>query len=100
LKKCVTSSTALGSGAKNPALTDDSVAAFCSRVQHVAHRIDPVPASFTLARDPNDKPESSFDANMGDLQAGFSDRTRRSSCGNLLRYAIEDRFNATDNPSY
>ena len=42
--------------AKNPALTDDSVAEFCSRVQHVAHRIDPVPASFTLARDPDDEP--------------------------------------------
>jgi putative PIN family toxin of toxin-antitoxin system len=42
--------------AKNPAITDDSVAAFCRRVEQVALRIDPVPALLTLARDPDDEP--------------------------------------------
>jgi putative PIN family toxin of toxin-antitoxin system len=43
--------------AKNPALTDESVAAFRDRVLRIARRIDPVPASFTLARDPDDEPD-------------------------------------------
>ncbi len=42
--------------AKNPAITDHSVIEFCGRVQQLAHRIDPVPALFTLARDPDDEP--------------------------------------------
>jgi putative PIN family toxin of toxin-antitoxin system len=42
--------------AKNTALTDDSVLEFCNRVQKVARRIDPVTATFTLARDPDDEP--------------------------------------------
>ena len=42
--------------AKNPAITDDTVIEFCNRVQQVAHRIDPVPVAFNLARDPDDEP--------------------------------------------
>lgn len=42
--------------AKNPAITDATVEAFCNRVRQVARRIDPVPASLTLARDPDDEP--------------------------------------------
>src|SRR5262245_32761689 len=42
--------------AKNPALTDEAVAEFCDRVRHVAQKIDPVPATFALARDPDDEP--------------------------------------------
>ena len=42
--------------AKNPAITDETVEEFCNRVQQVAERIDPVPAEFILARDPDDEP--------------------------------------------
>ena len=42
--------------AKNPTITDNSVAEFCGRVLQAAHRIDPVPALFALARDPDDEP--------------------------------------------
>jgi putative PIN family toxin of toxin-antitoxin system len=42
--------------AKNPTITDEFVVEFCGRVQLLAHRIDPVPAVFTLARDPDDEP--------------------------------------------
>jgi putative PIN family toxin of toxin-antitoxin system len=43
--------------AKNPAITDETVEGFCHRIQQVARRIDPVPASFTPARDPDDEPD-------------------------------------------
>jgi uncharacterized protein len=42
--------------AKNPTITDTTVEQFCKRVRQVAERIDPVPTSFTLARDPDDEP--------------------------------------------
>jgi putative PIN family toxin of toxin-antitoxin system len=42
--------------AKNPALTDEAVSEFCNRVRQVAQRIDPIPATFALARDPDDEP--------------------------------------------
>ena len=42
--------------AKNPAITDETVEEFCNRVQQVAERVDPVPAEFILARDPDDEP--------------------------------------------
>jgi putative PIN family toxin of toxin-antitoxin system len=42
--------------AKNPAITDDSIAEFCGRVEKLAQRIDPVPAVIALARDPDDEP--------------------------------------------
>ncbi len=42
--------------AKNPAVTDESVAEFCSRVEQVAQTIEYVPTSFTLSRDPDDEP--------------------------------------------
>jgi putative PIN family toxin of toxin-antitoxin system len=42
--------------AKNPAITDDSIQQFCDRIEKVAHKIDLVPASFALARDPDDEP--------------------------------------------
>ncbi len=42
--------------AKNPNVTDEAVEEFCNRVRQVADRIDPVPNSFTLARDPDDEP--------------------------------------------
>jgi putative PIN family toxin of toxin-antitoxin system len=42
--------------AKNPAITDETVDEFCNRVRLVALTIDPVPTSFTLARDPDDEP--------------------------------------------
>jgi putative PIN family toxin of toxin-antitoxin system len=42
--------------AKNPTITDASVEKFVNRIRQVAERIDPVPASFTLSRDPDDEP--------------------------------------------
>jgi putative PIN family toxin of toxin-antitoxin system len=42
--------------AKNPAITDKTVEEFCNRVQQVAQKINQVPASWTLARDPDDEP--------------------------------------------
>jgi uncharacterized protein len=42
--------------AKNPAITDEGVDEFCNRIRQVARTIDPVPASFTLTRDPDDEP--------------------------------------------
>jgi putative PIN family toxin of toxin-antitoxin system len=42
--------------AKNPAITDETVKMLLERVQQVAQKIDPVPASFTLPRDPDDEP--------------------------------------------
>jgi putative PIN family toxin of toxin-antitoxin system len=42
--------------AKNPAITDETVTAFRARIQQVSQRIDPVPASFALPRDPDDEP--------------------------------------------
>jgi putative PIN family toxin of toxin-antitoxin system len=42
--------------AKNPAITDETVEEFCRRVLQIAQKIDLVPASFTLARDPDDEP--------------------------------------------
>ncbi len=42
--------------AKNPAIIDQTVEEFCNRILQVAQSIDPVPASFTLARDPYDEP--------------------------------------------
>ena len=42
--------------AKNPTITDESVEEFVDRVRQVAERIDPVPALFALARDPDDEP--------------------------------------------
>jgi putative PIN family toxin of toxin-antitoxin system len=41
---------------KNPAITDETVDEFCHRIQRVALRLDQVPASFALPRDPNDEP--------------------------------------------
>jgi putative PIN family toxin of toxin-antitoxin system len=42
--------------AKNPTITDASVEKFVNRIRQVAERIDPVPASVTPARDPDDEP--------------------------------------------
>jgi putative PIN family toxin of toxin-antitoxin system len=42
--------------AKNPALTDETVDEFLVRVAQVAQKIDNVPATFTLPRDPDDEP--------------------------------------------
>jgi predicted nucleic acid-binding protein len=42
--------------AENPIITDASVEEFVNRVQQVAERIDPAPALFTLARDPDYEP--------------------------------------------
>jgi putative PIN family toxin of toxin-antitoxin system len=42
--------------AKNPAITDDFVAKFFSRIKQVASRLEPVPHVFTLPRDPDDEP--------------------------------------------
>lgn len=41
---------------KNPAITDLAVDAFCERVLKISTRIDPVPAVFSLPRDPDDEP--------------------------------------------
>ena len=41
--------------AKNPTITDASAEESVNRIRHVAARIDPVPALFTLARDPDDE---------------------------------------------
>ena len=41
---------------KNPTITDKGVEDFCDRIRQAAQRIDPVPAAFTLARDPDDEP--------------------------------------------
>ena len=42
--------------AKNPSLTDEAVEEFFDRIGQVAQKIENVPASFTLARDPDDGP--------------------------------------------
>ena len=42
--------------AKNRNITDEIVEDFCRRVREIAQRIDPVPASFIFARDPDDEP--------------------------------------------
>jgi len=42
--------------AKNPAITDQTVEQFCNHLRQVAQRIDLVPASFALPRDPDDEP--------------------------------------------
>jgi putative PIN family toxin of toxin-antitoxin system len=42
--------------AKNPAITDETVESFCTRVLQVAQMVDPVPAFIALARDPDDEP--------------------------------------------
>lgn len=42
--------------AKNPTLTDEAIEEFLSRVVQSAVRVDPVPAAYTLTRDPDDEP--------------------------------------------
>jgi putative PIN family toxin of toxin-antitoxin system len=42
--------------AKNPTITDEMVEDFFRRIDQVAQRIDVVPASFSLPRDPDDEP--------------------------------------------
>ena len=42
--------------AKNPSLTDEAVEEFFDRIGQVAQKIENVPASFTLPRDPDDEP--------------------------------------------
>jgi putative PIN family toxin of toxin-antitoxin system len=42
--------------AKNPTVTHQSVDEFCRRIEQIAQKVDPVPASFALARDPDDEP--------------------------------------------
>ena len=42
--------------AKNPSLTDKAVEEFFHRIGQLAMKIENVPASFTLARDPDDGP--------------------------------------------
>lgn len=42
--------------ARNPAITDEGVEAFCDRIRQVARWIDLIPDVFTLARDPDDEP--------------------------------------------
>ena len=42
--------------AKNPTITDDTVEDFFRRIDQVAQRIDDVPASYSLFRDPDDEP--------------------------------------------
>lgn len=42
--------------AKNPAITDESVEDFFRRIDQVARKIDEVPASYALPRDPDDEP--------------------------------------------
>ena len=42
--------------AKNSSLTDEAVEEFFDRIGQVAQKIEHVPASFTLARDPDDEP--------------------------------------------
>ena len=41
---------------KNPAITDETVESLLTRIRKVAQRIDPVPISFSLPRDPDDEP--------------------------------------------
>lgn len=41
---------------KNPSLTDEAIEEFFDRIGQVAQKIENVPASFTLARDPDDEP--------------------------------------------
>lgn len=41
--------------AKNSAITDEVVEEFCDRIRRVAQRVGPVPAVWTLARDPDDE---------------------------------------------
>jgi uncharacterized protein len=45
-----------GIRAKNPAITDETVSGFCRRVWQVGQRINFVPTTFVLARDPDDEP--------------------------------------------
>jgi uncharacterized protein len=42
--------------AKNPAITDKTIDDFFRRIEQVAQRIDDVPASYALPRDPDDEP--------------------------------------------
>jgi len=42
--------------AKNPAMSDESVARFLDRIARVARRIAEVPAAYPLPRDPDDEP--------------------------------------------
>jgi putative PIN family toxin of toxin-antitoxin system len=42
--------------AKNPAITDVTVDDFFRRIEQIAQKIDDVPASYALPRDPDDEP--------------------------------------------
>ncbi len=42
--------------AKNPAITDDRVEAFLRRIDQVAQRINEIPSTYFLPRDPDDEP--------------------------------------------
>ena len=42
--------------AKNPTITDERVKDFFRRIEQVAQKLDDVPASFSLPRDPDDEP--------------------------------------------
>ncbi len=42
--------------AKNPAITDESVEDFFRRIDRIAQKIEEVPATYSLPRDPNDEP--------------------------------------------
>jgi hypothetical protein len=63
------------------------------------HVYGPLGGAFLMPRPMAVVDYSDRHEDVGDVQAGFSMRTGRSSDRGSPRFEIEDRFNATDNPS-